>query len=164
MTADVLPAIQFRKYRHFYNTQFESFVDGIRFYDQAGHAIENYPRAHYDNGVAKNSIDRTQGNFKRTVRMFKNARSCATDQGYLVEGIAPSYFVDCLIYNVPDYCFVDDLAETYCNVVNYLNKAALSGFVCRNEIVSLFGPSSEQWSENAARQLIGSLIRLWNEW
>ena len=95
--------------------------------------------------------------------MFKNARSCATDQGYLVEGIAPSYFVDCLIYNVPDYCFVDDLAETYCNVVNYLNKAALSGFVCRNEIVSLFGPSSEQWSENAARQLIGSLIRLWNE-
>jgi hypothetical protein len=164
LTADVIPATQFRKYESFYGTAFQSFTEGIKFFDKNGRCVLNYPKAHYDNGVAKNSENRTQGRFKPAVRMFKNARSRATERGYLAQDAASSYFVDCLIYNVPDNLFAVGLQDTYVNVVNFLHSAQLGGLSSRNGIIPLFGPTPEQWSEGAARQFIAALVRLWNEW
>jgi hypothetical protein len=164
LAVDVIPALQYRRYSYFWGPGLESYVGGVRFYDRAGRSIINYPKAHYENGVAKNSLLRTAGRFKRTVRMFKNARTAATDRGYLNDGVASSYFIDCLIWNVPDDKFVDALQDTYCNVVNYLHNSTLTGFMCRNGIVPLFGTTPEQWSEVSARQLVAALARLWNEW
>jgi hypothetical protein len=96
--------------------------------------------------------------------MFKNARTRAVEQGFLADGVASSYFIDCMIWNVPDNLFSADLQTTYCNTVNHLHASALNGYFCRNGIVLLFGSSPEQWTEAKARQLIAGLIRLWNEW
>jgi len=164
VAADVLPAIQYRKYEYFHGTSVQSFHEGVKFYDRSGRMVVNFPKAHYDNGVEKNSQLRTAGRYKPAVRMFKNARSCAVERGYLAGGAAPSYFIDCLIWNVPDDKFVASLQQTYCNVVNYLHDNPIAGFLCRNGLGPLFGTSPEQWTEAAARRFIAALVRLWNEW
>jgi len=161
---DVVPAIPFRNYNYFYGSNGQSYVEGIQFEDQNGRVIVNYPRQHYDNGVAKNSPGRTGGRFKRTVRMFKNARTRAIERGFLADGIASSYFVDCLIWNASDNLFSENLQNTYCDIVNCLHRAVLTGFFCRNGFIPLFGVSPEQWTELKARRLIAALARLWNEW
>jgi len=161
---DVVPAIPFRNYGYFYGQNGQSYSEGIRFEDQNGRVIVNYPRQHYDNGVAKNSAGRTAGRFKRTVRMLKNARTRAVERGFLADGVASSYFLDCLIWNAPDNLFAENLQNTYCGIVNHLNGAVLTGYSCRNGIVPLFGTSPEQWTDLKARQLLAGLVRLWNEW
>jgi hypothetical protein len=164
VAGDIVPAIPFKNYNYFYGPNAESHVEGIQFEDQNGRVIANYPDQHYDNGVAKNSVNRTGGRFKRTVRMFKNARARSVDRGFLADGVASSYFVDCLIWNAPDNLFSPSLQNSYCNIVNHLNGAVLTEFPCRNGIIRLFGTSPEQWTEVKARQLIAALVRLWNEW
>jgi hypothetical protein len=162
LTVDVIPAIQFRNYEYFYGQGQQSFIEGIRFHDKNNRTIVNYPKLHYSNGVLKNAS--TAGIFKPSVRLFKNARSYAVDHGLLAADVASSYFVDCLIWNVPDQHFATVLDDTYCNVVNYLQTANLSGFYCRNGIVPLFGATPEQWDEAQAAQLITVLAQLWNGW
>jgi hypothetical protein len=97
LAADVVPALQYRKYQWCYGRGYESYFEGIRFRDRSGRNIVNYPKAHYENGVAKNAMNRTLGRYKRTVRMFKNARTRAVEEGHLGDDIAPSYFIDCLL-------------------------------------------------------------------
>lgn len=164
VAADVVPAVPYRNYGHFFGADTQSYTEGIRFEDRNGRQIVNYPAQHYDNGVEKNSPERTEGRFKRTVRMFKNARTRAVERGFLADGVASSYFIDCLIWNVPDNLFGADLQSTYCNIVNHLHATGLNGYFCRNGIVPLFGNSPEQWTEAKARLLIAGLVRLWNEW
>lgn len=163
---DVVPAIPYKNYSYFYGTAADAnaHVEGIRFEDWNGRVIINYPDQHYDNGVAKNSVVRTGGRFKQTVRLFKNARTRAMERRFLADGVASSYFVDCLIWNVPDNLFVVSLQDTYCGIVNYLHSNVVTGYYCRNGIVPLFGNAPEQWTEAKARQLIAALARLWNEW
>ncbi len=162
--ADVLPALLYRQYESFYGPNSEARIEGIRFQDRTGRVILNYPKLHYENGVRKNSEQRTNGWFKPTVRVLKNARSCAVARGYSDVNAAPSYFIDCLIWNVPDNQFGPTYRDTYCNLVNYLNASDFGGFMCRNGLVPLFGSSQEQWTQGSARAFITALIRLWNNW
>ena len=97
--------------------------------------------------------------------MFKNARATAVDRGLLGDEDAPSYFVECLIYNVPESAFRSTKADTYVDVVNWLQEQQdKSRFVCGSELVWLFGPTPEQWDTPAADRTINAWIRLWNEW
>jgi hypothetical protein len=164
VAGDVVPALPFRNYNYFFGLGSQSYVEGIRFEDRNGTQIVNYPDQHYENGLAKNSIERTGGRFKRTVRMFKNARTRAVDSGLLSADAASSYFLDCLLWNVPDNLFSPSRQETFCGILNHLNRAVLTGYFCRNGIVPLFGTSPGNWTESNARQMIAALIRLWNDW
>jgi hypothetical protein len=40
--------------------------------------------------------------YKSTVRMFKNARNEMDERGIFDKGDAPSYFIECLLWNVPN--------------------------------------------------------------
>lgn len=166
LPCDVVVATEYHRYRYFYSPSQEDHALGIRFYalrDQRW--IVNYPRIHYSNGVAKNSSGRTGGNYKPAVRMLKNARSRLNDAGRLESGVAPSYFVESLLYNVPDASFSSHLALTYLNVVTFIFEAleaeSLSSFVCQNEQLPLFGPTPEQWTIPAAIQLVRGWWTLW---
>lgn len=141
-----------------------NFDQGIYFQDRQGGGIKNYPLQHYDNGVAKNTEERTKGQFKATVRMFKNARTCAVERNLLREACASSYFVDCLLWNVPDRLFTDDRRATFVAIVNHLLIANKNDYMCRNGIVPLFGAGSQQWTEVAAVEFIQALVRLWEGW
>lgn len=87
--ADVLACVQLRKYLHFRSWSDSSYVDGICFWDSAGNWIKNYPRQHSEKCTKKHQV--TNSWFKPTVRILKNMRNRMIDDGYLVEGVAPSY-------------------------------------------------------------------------
>jgi hypothetical protein len=127
--------------------------------------IVNYPKIHYDNGVTKNSASSTNGWYKPTVRLFKNARTYLVNIGDIPADLAPSYFLECLLYNVPDDKFGSDFQSTFCNVINWLLlEADFSQFVCQNEELHLFGNTPEQWSEDKARRFLQAMVKLWEDW
>jgi hypothetical protein len=143
----------------------ESHDDGITFWTQRGsRQIVNFPKQHWSNGVAKNRDARTSGRYKATVRMFKNARSAAVDRHLLSADSAPSFFVECLIYNAPDNLFMSTHASTYVSIVNWLAHTDMRGFVYGHELAPLFGPSPEQWEITKAQQTVNGLVALWQSW
>ena len=158
LAADVLVCMQYRKYASRY-----SHVEGITFYALRDKRwIVNYPKEHYNNGAAKSR--RTWDRYKRTVRMFKSARNHMESEGRIRSNLAPSYFVECLLYNAPDSAFQHGFQQTYCSVVNWILQTDLDGLNCQNGQQLLFGPDPEQWSVADAKTLANHLVQLWNEW
>ncbi len=166
LPADIVVALHFREYVHFYGMDYQQYVDGIRFHSwRDNRQVINFPKPHYDNGVTKHSKDRTDGWYKPTVRMFKNARTYLVDQGSLSQDVAPSYFVECLLYNLPDAAFGESLQGTLVEAWNWLwQKAPTDKLVCQNEQLALFGNTPEQWDSLKAKKLLEALKVLWQNW
>ncbi len=186
--ADIVVALQYRLYvpEERKNTTLDSrtglyFYEGITFkvhtwieqftenFNDDGEWIINYPKLHYKNGVDKNK--KTFNKFKPVVRIFKNMRNKALDEEYLEsKNTAPSYFIQCLLYNVPNDIFKKDTyQETVENILDWLSESLsdediYSNFVSQNEIVPLFGSKSDKWNVNNAREYIKVLFKLWNDW
>lgn len=126
--------------------------------------VINYPNLHYDNGCAKNSATRTIGWYKRTVRMFKNARTYLIDKERISSDLAPSYFSEGLIYNAADADFGGTYRDTFARVVTCLSKMPANQMICQNGQYSLFGTSDTQWSAANADRLLQAFIDLWKNW
>ena len=164
LQADLLACQSYRDYDSTYQSSPYLFPygEGIMFYVPAeSRWVVNYPKLHYKNGAGKNS--RTTNNYKPVVRCFKNARRYLCDRGFIAAGLAPSYFVECLLYNVPDSAFRGSFQSIFVNVLNRLLESELNEFVSQNGRVWLFGHTPEQWDTAKAHTLIGALVDLWNE-
>ena len=158
LAADVVVCLTHRQY-----SSFNSYVEGITFRAVRDKRwIVNFPKEHYKNGAAKST--RTWDRYKRTVRMFKNARNHLESSGRINSDLAPSYFVECLLYNAPDSAFQHRFQETYCSIVNWMVQNSLDRLVCQNGQQWLFGPSPEQWSVAEAKAFASQLVSLWNDW
>ena len=165
-TADIVIATDYRRYTNFQSDRINKYVEGTKFIVPNGgnREVINYPKIHYENGVSKNGASSTNGWYKPTVRMFKNIRNKMIDDGKITSKLAPSYFLECLIYNVPDSCFSSDAVKTFCDVINHLHAAVLTKYVCQNHQLYLFGSAQEQWNEADAKSFISQAIDLWNKW
>ena len=161
LNADAVPCIA---YRHYHNLSI--VAEGIAFQTPGSNQwIVNYPKLHLRNGSNKNS--RTNMHYKPAIRMFKNARERMLENDPSLEGNYPSYFIECLLYNVPDDRFSNSFASTYCDVVNFLlsqNSQNLAEFWCQNGQLRLFGDYSTQWDIPQAQDFISRLLTLWQEW
>jgi len=154
LPADVVVCTQYRRYR---SLNSYDFVKGMTFWTRnEGRQVINYPKHHYENGVTKHQY--TNNWYKPSVRMFKNIRS------HISEDLAPSYFLECLLYNVPNGKFGSSYQDTFYNIINWLNNNNLEEFICQNEQLKLFGPTPEQWFVYRAKEFIKELISLWNNW
>ena len=137
------------------------FKQGIGFYlPDERRWVVSYPQQHPARGTKKEKAANKR--FKRTIRMFKAARNRLVDKGALTRDNAPSYFIECLLYNVPDHLFEDKLAPTYVGVLTWLKTAKLNDFECQNGQVGLFGPGREQWSAKKARAFVRAMQELWD--
>lgn len=165
LNADVVPAYEYRDYKHYRSSSDRSFDRGIWFKtNQAPQRIViNYPRLHLENGRSKNTDSRTSGNFKPLVRAFKNARDHLIGEGILRDRITPSYFLECLIYNIPDELLGKGITQGFRTGAFYLhecvNRGLLPQFICQNGVVPLFGAAQEQWNTSEASQYIEALAR-----
>ena len=104
--ADVVPAVRIGRYED----------DPIAIYSfREARERKNFPRLHYENDVQKHQ--NTNETFKPIVRMFKKWASnhCPSD-----DTVAPSFYVECLVYNVPDDLFKFDLATAFFQVGYYI--------------------------------------------
>lgn len=165
LPADVLVCLQYRRYLSFDSLYREQYVEGVLFYTRPDQRkVINFPKQHYDHGVTKNSRYVTDGWFKPVVRIFKNARTYLINQNVITGNVAPSYFLQCLLYNAPNNLFGGSYNRTFLNILNWLYETDYNEFVCQNEQVYLFGTTPEQWSINSANKFKNSIIELWNEW
>ena len=163
LTADIVVCQQYRRYNRFQSISDQDYDEGVRFKDQStGEEIISYPKIHYENGAAKNQS--VHSRYRETIRIMKNARSYLVEKDEIKEGIAPSYCIECLLYNVPSGKYTHDLQNRYRNVVDWLVEERISDFECQNEIQDLFGSKSTQWNTSDANEFIRKLVHLWNNW
>ena len=137
-----------------------SYRNGIGFYlPDERRWVVSYPEQHHERGAEKEEA--TGRRFKRTIRMFKAARNRLVEKETLSKDDAPSYFIECLLYNVPNHLFKRRRAATYTGILAWMKTAKLRGLKCQNEKVPLFGKGREQWTVDKARALAKGLQELW---
>ena len=99
--ADVVPVFEYYILRQPHEPQHSGtcmFAD-----DKKSEIIYSFPQQHYDNGVAKNG--RTAESYKGLVRILKRIRNRMIEEGVLDENGMPSFFLECLVWNMPDDTF-----------------------------------------------------------
>ena len=94
LDADVVPCFTLRRYDSRYR-----YVEGTRLFPRNGGWIDNYPKQHYENGVAKNTA--TGRRFKAIVRCLKRLEAEMLEARTITRAV-PGYLIECLVYNVPN--------------------------------------------------------------
>ena len=161
--ADVIPCLTYRHYGVFENANNQKFDEGIYFITNQNIKVINYPKQHYESLTSKSSA--TNGNFKSTVRMFKNIKDDLIDKTVIGEDVAKSYFIENLLFNVPDNLFNGTYTERLKNLLNFLieqfNNSKFSDYYCANRIIPLF--NSTAWSLDKAETFLRTLIKVRDE-
>lgn len=160
-SADVVACYQYRRYIRFINVSNQEYVPGVIFPTTSSGVIINYPKRHSDNCTAKHQA--TNKWFKPMVRIVKNMRSKLVDDGKISKDTAPSYYIEGMLWNVPNDKFGSSYAETFCNCINWLWQTDRSKLKCAHEQHALLGTSNVQWSTNKCDMFLSAIIKLWNE-
>jgi hypothetical protein len=160
----VIAAIQFRRYFRFHGINDQNFVEGICFYDKAGTRIANYPKQHGDNMTARHQASGEW--LKPMVRAFKNARAKLVNDGVIQDGVAPSYFIEGLLYNAPLDSFGTSYSASFLKVLQWMHGTAdNTNWITANEQYYLLRdgyPTS--WSPANYAAFKNAIIDLWNDW
>ncbi|MFJ8563217.1 nucleotidyltransferase [Streptomyces sp. NPDC093514] len=152
-STDVVPCF---KYVFYDNSAVGGQYEGSIVFGRDGKKIINWPELQLTNGKAKNT--RTNLRYKFVVRVLKNVENDLTAQGVIKA--LPSYFSECLIYNVPDHILLvggfDDavrasLQEVYRQLTDLWFGA--QRMVEPNGIKKVFG-EGQKWTEKDGRELI----------
>jgi hypothetical protein len=160
---DVLVCARFKYYYRFNKLNDESYDEGICFFLKDGTQIVNFPKQHSDNCTAKHKA--TSQWFKPTVRMYKNMRNYLVDHNMLQDGMAPSYFIEGMLWNVPTDKFAKSYDDTFVATFNYLVEADRSTFKCANGIHPLLRANSHvSWLPANCQAYLSALRSLWNNW
>ena len=162
--ADVIVATQFRRYFKFRSTSDSEYVEGICFFNAAGERIANYPKQHSANLTTKHQASSKW--LKPMARVFKNMRSRMVDDGLITTGIAPSYYIEGLLYNVPNDKLTSSYEDCVVNTLNwYRQEAKKVDLVCANEQYYLLRDGSHTcWPQANCDAFVEAAVKLWNEW
>ncbi|SNY90313.1 hypothetical protein SAMN04515647_0476 [Cohaesibacter sp. ES.047] len=161
--ADVLACAEHRIYHNYPANGNPSYLEGIMFWSKDGEQIINYPKQHSSNCTTKHQ--NTNGYFKPTVRIFKNIRNRMINEGRLQDGIAPSYFLEGMLYNVPNNLFGTNFQQTVINCFNHIygiqDKSQLT---CANGIHWLLRQGhSVCWSPDNHNTFMEAFKQFWND-
>lgn len=159
--ADVLVCAKLRRYHRFKSWEDQSYTEGICFFRSDGTRIDNFPTQHSDNCTQKQKD--TNDWFKRTVRVYKNLRNTMIQKNLIEDGLAPSYFLEGLLYNAPAAQFGGTAQQNFTDTLDWLNKADRSKFVCANEQYYLFhATSAVTWRAEKCAKFLDAAIDYWN--
>jgi hypothetical protein len=92
-------------------------------------------------------------------------RTKLVENGAIAEGSAPSYFLEGLLYNVPNDKFGKSYGDTFVEAMNLIRQADRTKFICANEQYYLVRDSvAECWPKADCESFIDAAIALWNNW
>ena len=135
----------------------------IRFFSQDGQSIVNYPQQHFDNGAKKNKTNGEK--YKPTIRIFKNMREWLVKNRWIDSDLAPSYFVECLLFNVPDGYFNGRFEQTVPSIIDWLKQNKYGRvYKCQNQQTYLFGNGPDKWPQDNAIEYVNMLEGMWYGW
>jgi len=161
LPADVLIVLDHRYYKRFPSFEGQIFVEGVQFYASGEREIVNYPKQHMKACAQKNFL--TGGSFRKAVRVAKNGRNrlIADDDSSIDQTTAPSYFIESLLWNVPNGYFRGSVEGAYPRAVGWLKEQAQLGTMdFPNGMGRLFGQTSDtSWSQPNAQKIIDGLYR-----
>src|ERR1035437_477273 len=173
-SADVVVAAEFRRYYSAISPLAQlaglglgllgppQYERGICFCTPSGQVV-NYPKQHSANCTAKHQA--TNGWFKPMVRILKNMRSKLVENGAIAQGSAPSYFLEGLLYNVPDNKFGTSYSATFIAAINWIFQADRTSFRCANKQQDLIRDSvATCWPAANSDGFINAVTQLWKDW
>lgn len=161
-SADVLICQNFRRYSQ-YTGSTDDYVTGVGFLMPDGTVIENYPKFHSTTLTAKHQV--TKQWLKPTIRIFKNLRNRLIDDKKLQSGVAPSYYLEGLLWNAPVEAFGVSYNATVFNCLKWMTEVDESKLICANAMFALLGDNSlVKWSPASFRTFRSQAISLWNDW
>ena len=161
--SDVIVSTEFRRYRSYSVSQRDDYVSGICFFTNAGDHVANYPRQHAENLTEKHRAGSQW--LKPTIRVLKNIRRRMETDGLITAGLAPSYFLEGLLYNVPNGKFGSSYERTMVEVVNWLTAVDRAPFVCANEEYYLLRDAAHVcWRPADCDRFLGALVKFWKDW
>lgn len=156
--ADVLVCQQFRRY-YSYSPSTPRCNYGVAFYAN-GERIENFPKLHAENCTAKHKA--TNQNFKRMVRVFKNMRNSMIEKGLFEDGVAPSYFIEGMLYNVANEHFSGTYQDMWVKCFNAVISADATTFTTASRMHWLVRDgSSVCWPSGNFQRFMAALKRYW---
>ncbi len=161
--ADVLVTTEYRRYYKFLSTYDESHDTGICFFGADNTRIANYPDQHSANCTAKHQA--TNEWFKPMVRVLKNLRGKLVEDEMIEAGVAPSYYIEGLLYNVPNEKFVKSYDDSFVNCINWILEADRSKFLCANRQYYLLREDSPvTWRDSKCTEFLTAACDLWKQW
>jgi hypothetical protein len=160
-SADVIVAAEYRRYYRFRSPQSQSYDSGICFWSRYIQIV-NYPNQHSANCTTKHQA--TNGWFKPMVRILKNMRTRMVDDGMIEDAIAPSYFLEGLLYNVPNDKFDSSYDETFVAAINWILESDRTQFLCANEQYYLLRDGPVTWAPANGKKFLDELVTFWRDW
>jgi hypothetical protein len=161
-SADVVVCYQFRRYIRFISINDQQCVPGVIFPTTSSGEIINYPKRHSENCTAKHQA--TAQWFKPVVRILKNMRGCMVDEGMIAADIAPSYYIEGMLWNVPNGKFGGSYADSVCNCLNWILQIDRTKLKCANEQYWLLGENNVQWQPDKCDAFLNATVKLWKGW
>jgi hypothetical protein len=161
--ADVLVCAQHRRYQASSNGNDDHYDEGICFLAGNGTQIINFPKQHAENCTTKHQG--TNQWFKPVVRVYKNMRNRMIDAGYIADGIAPSYFIEGMLWNVPAGHFGKSYEDSFVNAFNWVLNADKTKLACANDLFWLVCDNSHNcWSTENFDTYLAAAKKYWNDW
>jgi hypothetical protein len=160
LDGDVLPCIGFRMYyKHYLGNA--AYHEGIAFLTSSGKRIVNFPKQHFDNLGRKDRENNHK--VKGCVRIIKRLRNELEDAGRWDRKRSPSFYLESLLYNVPNSQFSGGYPAVLQNVLAHLwndlrdkqAKGNLDSYIQANDIYYLFHP--EFWNADDALAFIDEI-------
>ncbi|MFM0232163.1 nucleotidyltransferase domain-containing protein [Paraburkholderia sediminicola] len=161
--ADVLVCAQHRRYRDASTGVDTLYDEGIIFWASDGAEIVNFPKQHSENCTTRHQ--NTNSRFKRMVRVYKNVRNRMIDDKYIANGVAPSYFLEGMLWNIPADKFVQSYEDSFVNTFNWVLNADKTKLACANDLYWLVRDNSNVcWSTANYDAYLAAVKKYWNEW
>jgi hypothetical protein len=160
---DVLVASALKRFSAFPDSQQQRFAEGIAFVPAGGGRIDNFPNQHSANCTSKHQG--TGRYFKPMVRIFKNMRNRMVEDGLLGEGVAPSYYLEGLLYNVPDELYGGSFSKTFRACFDWLMSSNRNQLVCASELHWLLRDGrATSWLPANCDKFLTASREFWNQW
>lgn len=155
---DVLVCAEHRTY----GTEITFLNNGICFWTSSGDQIVNYPKQHLANCTAKHQ--NTSSRFKPNVRILKNMRNRMKGSGFISDDVAPSYFLEGMIWNAPAQLFTYSYQQTFENYMSWLDDCASMDLTCANGIHWLLREGHTVcWRQARFDEFRTAVTQFWNQ-
>lgn len=160
--ADVVVCIEHRRYVSYQASWNPQYHAGICFWKTGGTKIVNFPKQHRDNLTIKHQA--ASSRLKANVRVLKNMRKAMVKDGWLADGVAPSYFLEGMLWNVPSQYFTNSFQQTFENYLPWLDRHDLTHqLTCANNLHWLIRDGCQIcWNTNDFTTFIRSAWHYWN--
>lgn len=159
--ADVVVCVDHRQYWSSGSASSPAYSEGICFWTTENIKIVNYPKQHSANSTTKHQA--TSSRFKGNVRVLKNMRNRMIEKGFVRPGIAPSYFIEGMLWNVPNGHFTFRYQDTFINYMAWLDSCDKDKLCCANDIHWLLRDGQQVcWTRANFDEFRSGVVSFWN--